>query len=405
MKNKSLFIFLIMISVTAALAHVTRAADEKCTHQVVKGDTLWHISGSYLQDPRQWPRIWKNNPAIDNPNLIYPRQLIALPGDSVSCNENQCIHHVVKGDTLWHISTTYLRDPLLWPRIWKNNPEIKNPNLIYPKQQIRVPCAEKQTVAAAPPPAPAPVEEPAPQTPEPPTMDLGELSGEPGGPNQVLFAGDAGSMTMGTPVAPGIGAVIEKPAFYGTVTGRDNWKFAGSEEILTISLPGAVDGQRYGVYRDLGRVRHPDGGWLSWTSYGNLIMEVGVVEVISTGSTAHTARVVETFHHIQASDHLGPVPERPMLPPADQGTFHSNLSATIIAIHSMRNVAAGRDIVYIDRGEEDGVVSGDALYVTDQKSRQAVVRVITVTPTTATALVMPTTPQYIFPGERLAANP
>ncbi|MBL1259135.1 MAG: LysM peptidoglycan-binding domain-containing protein [Thiotrichaceae bacterium] len=47
-------------------------------HSVVNGDTLWDISAKFLQDPWRWPEIWEVNPALENPHLIYPGDIIFL---------------------------------------------------------------------------------------------------------------------------------------------------------------------------------------------------------------------------------------------------------------------------------------------------------------------------------------
>ena len=49
------------------------------TYVVQRGDTLWGISGMYLQRPWRWPELWGMNlQSIANPHLIYPGQTLYL---------------------------------------------------------------------------------------------------------------------------------------------------------------------------------------------------------------------------------------------------------------------------------------------------------------------------------------
>jgi hypothetical protein len=53
------------------------------------------------------------------------------------------VYTVKKGDTLWDISSKFLKNPFLWPKLWQRNPYITNPHWIYPGNPVRLSTLEE----------------------------------------------------------------------------------------------------------------------------------------------------------------------------------------------------------------------------------------------------------------------
>ncbi len=73
----------LLLAATAAFATAAEplelVSNPPDRHVVVKGDTLWGISGKFLQKPWRWPEIWRlNKDQIKNPHLIYPGDIVWL---------------------------------------------------------------------------------------------------------------------------------------------------------------------------------------------------------------------------------------------------------------------------------------------------------------------------------------
>jgi nucleoid-associated protein YgaU len=51
---------------------------DKYVYIIKEGDTLWWLADKFLLNPFKWPTIHKDNPYIENPNLIYPNYKLTI---------------------------------------------------------------------------------------------------------------------------------------------------------------------------------------------------------------------------------------------------------------------------------------------------------------------------------------
>ncbi|MBM4201005.1 MAG: LysM peptidoglycan-binding domain-containing protein [Gammaproteobacteria bacterium] len=47
-------------------------------YRVVEGDTVWDVASRFLAHPWEWPAVWRRNPALADPDLIYPGDVLEL---------------------------------------------------------------------------------------------------------------------------------------------------------------------------------------------------------------------------------------------------------------------------------------------------------------------------------------
>jgi LysM repeat protein len=133
-----LVLFALLAGLFAAPQSVSAAADCGDTYTVVKGDYLTKIAKACGVT---YSALLKANPEIKNPNLVYVGQVIRIKSGAslpgVPVTGTQ-EYVVVKGDTLFKIAT---RIGTTVQELLKLNPEIKNASLIYVGQKIRVPAS------------------------------------------------------------------------------------------------------------------------------------------------------------------------------------------------------------------------------------------------------------------------
>jgi len=312
--------------------------------------------------------------------------------------ENTTTHTVQKGDTLWDLSGGYLNDPLLWPKIWKFNPGIANPHWIRPGQIVKIPArgkapckAEVQEVSVDS--GIGPVESGSSalaraglaSSSEPLPIIVGKKDLSSAG--RQARAGQVDD--PGLYYDRGIGMVTNDIPSEGRVlrTGQ-GWRAAALGETILVSAPGAQVGQQFGVYRDMGKVEP-----LSYFSFspGHLLADIAIVEIVASDASRQEAVVRRAYAEVRTDDVLGQVPARPTVAaqPSQAGAVAAQ--GSVVAFHMMRQFAGPGDILYLNIGADQGLAPGDLLPVAGEDPAEGrtsgEIMILKVSATTAAAVV------------------
>lgn len=108
-------------------------------YQVIKGDTMWSIAIMYGVTIND---LIAANPNIKNPNLIYPGQIINIPRQT-----NISSYTTLPGDSMWSIAKKH---NITFNNLASANPQIKNTSIIYPGQIINIPDAIEAPIQTVP---------------------------------------------------------------------------------------------------------------------------------------------------------------------------------------------------------------------------------------------------------------
>lgn len=215
------------------------------------------------------------------------------------------IYVVQIGDTLWGIAKKFYNNPFEWKKIHSANPEIKNPDLIYPGEKLVIPLEAVVPVEKI-----APVEEVTPIEKITPVLEMEEkkveistVTVEVSAPleekKEIAISIDK---YMKMKFTPGNFVVPKKWQFDGLLTGEKEKKIlisAGDTVYLNIgSKKGLEPKMYYFVYRKGGKAYYPETGKL----LGRNVMRIGLIEITETKENSSIARVITSSEAIEVGD-------------------------------------------------------------------------------------------------------
>jgi len=278
------------------------------------------------------------------------------------------------GDTLWDLSGRFLNNPWYWPKVWSYNPEIDNPHWIYPGNLLRFYPSEDQAPVRV---EPVAAGEPQPETfgeeaPEAP-RELEDFSKAdmkaPESEELKDAVAVAGPYKIG--YVPQRAMLVRHDAF---VTPRElaesgHIRAAAVDKLMLSTLDRAYArfegdapvkvGESYVVYKTLRAVKHPITGEL----FGYQTVVLGTARVTAVDDKAATLQIAQTFEVIERGAMLGPWTEKALRRVErrpNEGEVRGRVIGGQVPVLSM---FGENQVVFVDKGSADGVKEGNTFKV------------------------------------------
>lgn len=267
------------------------------------------------------------------------------------------LHVVQDEDTLWDITAHYLGTPWIWPSVWIEN-DVENPHLIYPGDLIWITDAEMRKVTREE--ADALLR--AGRSPSSPASAAPAAPGEPRDPFAALDVDENPTERLvrlaGVDHAPFVtGEEMEASA--AVLGSHDEHYWLSQEDEVIVGLgEGQVHvGDRFHVYRLRRRVLHPE----TRKVVGFFVEILGRVEIREVHPESSFAMITNAYSEIEPGDLLKPYETVPSeFVPIPSAT---EVQGTIVAQQPHRSYSGIGDLVVLDQGTDEGVLTGHEFQV------------------------------------------
>lgn len=304
----------LLFTLTVYAATTEWANNHPDRYVVKKGDTLWGISARFLNKPWHWPEIWQDNPQVRNPHLIYPGDELVVGGGHVGHGRGSIEPHAREtdlGEAIPPIPLSALKQWLKNTRIVGENDYKNAPHVVgIEENQLRGSTGQLVYIRG--------------------------LSAQPG--QKLALVRPTGRYYDMPPEDEGRPREV-----YRQGTGR------------VVDKPDSRDGRPAMLWRH-GPIEYTLAGNVRFLGYE--MLDFGTVEVTRSGDVA-SALVTYSDFEVRPGDFVIALDDKPY---DDQYVPHPPVKTPenmrVIAFSDALNAVGPRQVVALSRGSEDGVDNG-----------------------------------------------